>query len=94
MDDERPPFADADVEQADPDLVLQLDGADDDDDAAGADDDFSPGAESEVEEEFDEGDAERDDERPVRYLVITPSRDDERPVPSLTSKYSHSNYTQ
>ena len=29
-----------------------------------ADDDFSPGAESEVEEEFDEGDAERDDERP------------------------------
>ena len=24
VDDERPPFADADVEQADPDLVLQL----------------------------------------------------------------------
>ena len=29
-----------------------------------ADADFQPGAESEVEEEFDEGDAERDDERP------------------------------
>ena len=28
------------------------------------DEDFTPGAESEVEEEFDEGDADRDDERP------------------------------
>ena len=39
-------------------LLAQLD--DDRDD-----DDFAPGADSEVEEEFDEGDAERDDERPV-----------------------------
>ena len=38
-------------------LLAQLD--DDRDD-----EDFAPGAESEVEEEFDEGDAERDDERP------------------------------
>jgi hypothetical protein len=38
-------------------LLAQLD--DDRDD-----DDFAPGADSEVEEEFDEGDAERDDERP------------------------------
>jgi len=77
VDDERPPFADADVEQADPDLVLQLDGADDDDDAAGAD--FAPGAESEVEEEFDEGDAERDDERPVPspFGVVPPFADEE-----------------
>ena len=60
--------------------MQQLGAADDDDDAAGDDDDFAPGAESEVdpnlaptptpdlykvEEEYDEGDAERDDERPV-----------------------------
>merc|ERR1740136_403077 len=44
---------------ADPESLLAQMGAADEDD-----DDFAPGAESEVEEEFDEGDAERDDERP------------------------------
>ena len=54
----------------------QLGAADDDDDAAG--DDFAPGAESEVEEEFDEGDAERDDERPVPspFGVVPPFADE------------------
>jgi len=76
VDDERPPFADADVAEADPDLVQQLGAADDDDDAGG--DDFAPGAESEVEEEFDEGDAERDDERPVPspFGVVPPFADE------------------
>jgi len=76
VDDERPPFVDADVAAPDPELVQQLGAADDDDDAGGAD--FVPGAESEVEEEFDEGDAEKDDERPVPspFGVVPPFADE------------------
>ena len=59
--DERPPFDDEPA-SVDPALVAELDAAEGDEEAEG-DEYVPPGAESEVEEEYDEG-AVRDDERP------------------------------
>ena len=58
VDDERPPFADDDVAAADPALVqrLQLEGGEGAE-AEAEDDDFLPQADSDVEEEYDEGQA-------------------------------------
>jgi hypothetical protein len=60
-DDERPPFADGAITPADPALVQQLVQSAEDD--ADGDEFRPPAAESDVEEEFDEGPVV-DDERP------------------------------